>query len=668
MRFKYGELMANALCFACLGRPLLLSKGEDPVAVKTRKALAIMGYLSRKSGLASPREALADLLWSGTDRHKAMQSLRQALRQLKTAEEAAGMDVVRSSSGHVQLDSAVFSSDLTRVMELVARGHACDFHEAEELWRGDFLSGYEDIDPEFSEWLLVERERVHSEVTSAAFQHLDQISIEDGGVQVEAGGRFLLKIDPAYESAHRVLIRLYKKLGQQERAEQQYQACVREMRLHLDAAPEPETRALLQAEPAPSVPAVTPTVHEPVNILLNNEGVIRLPEISILSATATDPKLADAQNLKEEIVAGLSSFRSFDLYQADYFGEENLPSPTLVKGHDLGSYLLRFRHNERGGKVAIQFEDRTDGRIVFNEIVDLNQWENLQAAASQTISRIHLFTMGKLRNPNNDAAFARWCQAEALMWDFDPQSDRKALQLLSEIEQRHNNFSMIFSAKALINMKQLIHYPIEDRQIGLAMDDILALSEHAVLLDPWQPLNQRAYGWALIQSKMSDQARRAFLQAGRLNAVDPANLMSVAEGLAFSGDITLAKKNAETAMALFTSVPRVFYEYYSNVFFAAEDFETAAQFIERASYTSMSGLTTRIAALLCAGKRDEAIQVLERLSDKYSEILRNTSSAQENPNEWAKNVNLFQDPKTRMNYEQGVTLVKKFFFGDKASI
>jgi len=668
VNFNYGELMANAFCFACLGRPLLLSNGQNPVAVKTRKALAIMGFLSRKSGLASPREALADLLWSSTDRHKAMQSLRQALRQLKTAEEAAGIDVVRSSPGHVHLDPSVFSSDLTRVMELVERGRAGDFHEAEDLWRGDFLSGYEDIDPEFSEWLMVERERVHSEVTSSAFQHLDQISTDDGGVKVEAGGRFLLKIDPANEAAHRVLIRLYKKLGQQERAEQQYQACVREMRLHLDVEPDPETRALLaEIVVSPEKTSAQPPA-EASSSLLNSEAVIRLPEVSILSAALTDPKLADAQNLKEEIVAGLSSFRSFDLYQGDYFGEENLPAPTLVKGHDLGSYLLRFRHNERGGKVAIQFEDRTDGRIVFNEIVDLNQWDSLQAAASQTISRIHLFTMEKLRNPVNDAAFARWCQAEALMWDFDPQSDRKALQLLSDLESRHNNFSMIFSAKALINMKQLIHYPIEDREIGLAMDDILSLSEHAVLLDPWQPLNQRAYGWTLIQAKMSDQARRAFLQAGRLNSVDPANLMSVAEGLAFAGDIELAKRNAETAMALFTSVPRVFYEYYSNVFFAAEDYETAAQFVERASYTSMSGLTTRIAALLCAGKRDEAVQVLERVSEKYTDILKNASIAQDNPNEWAKNVNLFQDPKTRMNYEQGVTLVKKFFFGDKATV
>ncbi|GAB4576822.1 MAG: BTAD domain-containing putative transcriptional regulator [Roseibium sp.] len=659
--------MPIAVNFACLGRPLLLGKGNDPVAVKTRKALAIMGYLSRQSAMASPREALADLLWSGAERHKAMQSLRQALRQLKTAEEAAGIDVVKSPAGHVQLDRNGFNSDLNRVLELVAHGRAADFREAEELWRGDFLSGYDDIDPEFSEWLMVERERVRSEVTSAALQHLNRIAVEDGGEQVEAGSRFLLKIDPAHEAAHRVLIRLYRKLGQNERAEQQFRICEREMRLHFDAEPDEETRALLQERPATENAATVPQA-EAAASLLNSENVIRLPEISILSATPSGPQLSDALNLKEEIVSGLSSFRSFDLYQAEYFGDENLPTPTLVMGHDVGSYLLRFRHNESRGKVAIQFEDRMDGRIVFNEIVDLNQWDNLQAAASQTISRIHLFTMGKLRNPGNDAAFARWCQAEALMWDFDPQSDRKALQLLSELERRHNKFSMIFSAKALINMKQLIHYPIEDRELGIAMDDILSLSEHAVLLDPWQPLNQRAYGWALIQAKMSDQARRAFLQAGRLNSVDPANLMSVAEGLAFSGDIALAKKNAEMAMSLFTSVPRVFYEYYSNVFFAAEDYETAAQFVERASYTSLSGLTTRIAALLCAGKRDEAIQVLERVNDKYTDILKNASVAKENPNEWAKNVNLFQDPKTRMNYEQGVTLVKRFFFGDRASI
>ncbi|EAV44985.1 putative regulator protein [Stappia aggregata IAM 12614] len=213
-----------------------------------------MGYLSRMSGMASPRETMADLLWSGTDRHKAMQSLRQALRQLKTAEETAGVDVVRSAAGHIQIDTSVFASDLMHMNTLLDHGTAADFREAEALWRGEFMTGYDDIDSEFAEWLTVERERVRSELISAAFKHLNRISTEDGGVQTEAGARFVLKLDPAFEAAHRVLIRLYMKLGQIERAEQQYRTCEREMRLHLDAEPDEETRKLL-TDPDVGAPA-----------------------------------------------------------------------------------------------------------------------------------------------------------------------------------------------------------------------------------------------------------------------------------------------------------------------------------------------------------------------------------------------------------------------------
>ena len=604
--------MAIASCFACLGRPLLLNGSQEPVAVKTRKALAIMGYLSRMSGLASPREALADLLWSGTDRHKAMQSLRQALRQLKTAEEAAGIDVVRSSPGHVQLDQALFFSDLTRVQELTDRGNAADFQEAEELWRGDFLSGFEDIDPEFSEWLMVERERVRSEITGAAFRHLNQIATDDGGLKCEAGARFLLKIDPAYEAAHRVLIRLYLKLGQRERAEQQLKACERELRLHLDAEPEDETRALLTEEQSGdwSSNAFTRSVDGGAapGGMSNAEETIRLPEISIVSSSLLKKGLNDAIHLREEIVSGLSSFRSFDLYESEYFGEENFPKATLVKGNELGSYLLRFRHDERSGKIVVQFEDRGNGQIVFNEIVDLQLWNGISPVASQIVSRIQMHSTGKLRNPANTAVFARWCQADALLWDFTPQSDEKALGILDEIERMNSSFSMIYSGRASVIMKRALHFPLLDGPLSEGMNNLLSLAERSIMLDPWQAVNQRIYGWSLILSNMPQEARRAFQNAGRLSSADPANLMSVAEGLAFSGDVKEAVATAERAFGLAAFVPRVFYEYLANIFFAAEDYEKAISHIERGSGVGVSGLTTRVAALLCSGREQEALQ------------------------------------------------------------
>ena len=664
--------MAIASCFACLGRPLLLDSDQEPVAVKTRKALAIMGYLSRMSGMASPREALADLLWSGTDRHKAMQSLRQALRQLKSAEETAGIDVVRSAPGHIQLDPSAFASDLMAMNTLLERGQAADFRNAGELWRGEFLTGYDDIDSEFSEWLTVERERVRSELISAAFKHLNRISTEDGGVQAEAGARFVLKLDPAFEAAHRVLIRLYMNLGQPERAEQQLRSCEREMRLHLDAEPDEETRKLLivsEVEASP-VPVGRSDGNSGGNrgFLPNYDDFVPLPEISIVSSSLLKKGLNDAIHLREEIVSGLSSFRSFELFESEYFGEENVPRPTLMEGHELGCYLLRFRHDERSGKVVVQFEDRGNGQIVFNEIIDLQYWDGLVPAASQIVSRIHNHATSRLRNPAKTSVFARWCQAEALLWDFTPQSDEKAMRLLDDLERTNRSFSMTYAGKASIIMKQELHFPLMDKTFSGEENNLLNLAEKSIRLDPWQAVNQRVYGWALILSNMPDEARRAFQNAGRLSSADPANLMSVAEGLAFSGDINEARVTAERAFSLFAFVPRVFYEYLANIYFAAEDYDSAIKQIERGAGVGISGLTTRVAALVCAGREEEAMQTLERFGENRAALLKNSPELAQDPKSWRKKINFFQNEKVRNDFDKGAALVQRFLFDGSGSI
>ncbi|MFB9172841.1 BTAD domain-containing putative transcriptional regulator [Roseibium salinum] len=622
--------------------------------------------------MAAPRETLADLLWSGADRHKAMQSLRQALRQLKTAEQEAGIDIVLSSSGHVQLNGAVFSSDLIELFARLKKGRAVDFREAEDLWRGDFLAGFEDIDPEFSDWLMVERERVRSEVTSAAFQHLNDIRINDGGMQVEAGGRFLLRVDPALESAHRVLIRLYKKLGQHDRAEQQFKDCERELRLHFDVEPEPETRELLEEKEGdawrPPTYRLAGEVGPIPSFLSNSENVVRLPEISIISSSIQKQGLNDALHLREEVVSGLSSFRSFDLFQAEYFTEGDVPKPTLVEGHELGSYLLRFRHDERSGKIVIQFEDRTSGQIVFNEIVDLSLWNGITSVASQIVSRIHVHATGRLRNPANTSAFARWCQAEALLWDFTPQSDEKAMRLLDDLERTNRNFSMTYAGRASIIMKQELHFPLHDRTTSDGLSGLLDMAERAIVLDPWQAVNQRVYGWALILSNMPGEARRAFQNAGRLSSADPANLMSVAEGLAISGDVGEARATAERAFSLFSFVPRVFFEYLANIHFAADDYDSAIREIERGAGVSIGGLTTRIAALICSGRREEAVQTLHRFGDHRASLLKNLPQSAKDPENWRRRVNFFQDARVRANFDKGAALVQSFLFEGSGSI
>ncbi len=661
--------MGRILKIQSLGVPALADDTCAPVAVKTRKALAILIFLLRTPGNTIPREALADFFWSNTSRDKATQSLRQALRQLRTIEETAGIRFLQTGNMHVSLDPGGLDWDLVRLGTLIGRGKAEDFKEAETLWRGEFLYGYEALDPEFNSWLLIERERIRTDLLADCFKKIDGVTTGDDNDSIEAAAKFLLHVDGTLEHAHQTLIRHYLTLGQTERARQQLKACERELAIGLDAKPDPTTYRLFEenADPVQLGSGTKRGVFNLTGMLgPTDNGEIRLPEISILSLSLDSGGHMNARMLRDEIVAGLSSYRSFELVQAEYREEDGGGSVMRVESGELGSYLLRCRHDPAANRVYIQFESRDTGRILFNEIIDfdvLSDRSSAHVAAFHTVSRIHTHVVGRLRKAGMSSPFARWCQAESLMWDFSPASDEKALRILNELEKSHTTFSMTYAGKASIDMKRLLYYPKEMADSARKIEDILSLAERGVLLDPWQPINQRVYGWALVQSGLAEDAQRAFKHAEQLNLVDPNNLMSVAEGLAFAGDIENARKIAERAFGLFPAVPRIFFEYLANIHFAAEDYLSASEFIERAPAGSIFGLTTRIAALVCTGRENDAVKVLETFSNRFGESIERNFLGPHDQFPWHQRINFFQDPNTRANYRRGADLVQRFFLG-----
>jgi DNA-binding SARP family transcriptional activator len=661
--------MGRVLKIQSLGVPVLADDTGTPVAAKTRKALAILIFLLRTPGNTIPREALADFFWSDTSRDKATQSLRQALRQLRNIEETAGIRFLQTGNMHVSLDPGGLDWDLVRIWSLIERGKAADFKAAETLWKGEFLYGYEALDPEFNSWLLIERERIRTSLLTDCFKKIDAMAIGEDTENIEAAAKFLLHVDGTLEHAHQVLIRHYLALGQMERARQQLKACERELAIGLDAKPDPATYRLFAetAEPAPMGTGPKQGVFNLSGMLgPTDSGEIRLPEISILSLSLDSGGQMNARMLRDEIVAGLSSYRSFELIQAEYREEDGGGSVTRVESGELGSYLLRFRHDPAASRVYIQFESRDTGRILFNEIIDfdvLSDRNSAHVAAFHTVSRIHTYAVGRLRKAGLSTPFARWCQAESLMWEFSPASDEKALRILNELEKSHSTFSMTYAGKASIDMKRLLYYPKEMADPKRKIEDILSLAERGVLLDPWQPINQRVYGWGLVQSGQAEDAKRAFRHAEQLNLVDPNNLMSVAEGLAFVGDIENARKIAERAFGLFPAVPRIFFEYLANIHFAAEDYLSAAEFIERAPAGSIFGLTTRIAALVCTGRENDAVNVLQTFGSRFGNSIDRDLLGPHDQFPWHQRINFFQDPNTRANYRRGADLVQRFFLG-----
>ena len=88
------------------------------VAFDTRKAMALLAHLAL-TDRPRPRDALADLLWPGTDPDHARGALR---RTLSTLRSAIGADLVEATRDHVRLvKGPAIAVDVDRFRRLRAR-------------------------------------------------------------------------------------------------------------------------------------------------------------------------------------------------------------------------------------------------------------------------------------------------------------------------------------------------------------------------------------------------------------------------------------------------------------------------------------------------------------------------------------------------------------------
>ena len=245
------------LSLQLLGSPRV-SLDDRPIAVDTRKAIALMAYLA-VTRQAHRRETLAALLWPEADQVRAHAALRRTLSALNKALGGVGLAIEREAIGWD--DRADVSIDVTRFEQCLAEcrshGHAssdvCDrcaalLAEAADLYRDDFLAGFSLRDSAgFDDWQFFQAESLRRARTSVlerlVHYHTNRAEFE----RVIAYARTWLTADPLHEPAHRHLMQAYAMSGQRSAALRQYQECVRVLKQELDVSPLPETTALYEA-------------------------------------------------------------------------------------------------------------------------------------------------------------------------------------------------------------------------------------------------------------------------------------------------------------------------------------------------------------------------------------------------------------------------------------
>ena len=234
-----------------LGTFQLLKAGVPIVVHPGSKSEQLLAYLGLHIGQCLPRDLLLQLLWPDGEVALASQSLRSLLHRLQQqlGDALGGAPLIMHRDGCYQLNArGGVATDVAQFAALLHLGDqqrtagalaaAATYQQAIALYRGDLHRGDDDLHA------VITREHLRAHylalllrLATVQFDHHDYPACA-------ALIQQLLRIDPCYEHAHRLLMRCYVRLGQRSIALRHYRVCADILHREFATTPEPDTTAL----------------------------------------------------------------------------------------------------------------------------------------------------------------------------------------------------------------------------------------------------------------------------------------------------------------------------------------------------------------------------------------------------------------------------------------
>jgi adenylate cyclase len=291
-----------------LGQFRAQSGAGESLSIASKKGQALVAYLALTAGQRHSRDKLAMLLWSDRPDDRARHSLRQCVLTLRKVLGDDAETVLQADDEGLALDATDVEIDALDFEAAVAAGSRESLERAMAIYNGDLLEDINVRSEEFEAWLR-----------SLAAQQAASGDAGDAAAAVESCQRLLL-LDPLYEPAHRLLMRLLAEQGRRAAALRQYQVCEESLRAELGAEPEAETRRLFDEIRSQSYEA-------PEGREAGGEGAVGAPADAPQTPVVTQVAAvseATSRNLSEGIVAAkrlwftllLTWRRSLDLLRA----------------------------------------------------------------------------------------------------------------------------------------------------------------------------------------------------------------------------------------------------------------------------------------------------------------------------------------------------------------
>ena len=342
------------------------ASGPDATALRfsSKKAQALLAYLAVETDRPQPRERLATLLWGNTGEERARHNLRQSVAKIR---QAFG-EIVVGDGDCLALDTAACRTDVGEFVTLAGSGDSAALRRCLDLYRGELLAGLEPREPEFADWLLVERSRFRQaacEIAAKLAERLIDEKRHDDAIAVLVD---LLAIDPAEENAHRQLMQLYADCGRRSEALRQFQRCETALRNELGAEPAADTKRLFELlKDSPASPAGGVSVAPA-------EGAV--PAVAVLPfenlSGADSGYFADG--IAEDLITALSCFNSLAVIsRGSTFTYRDATTPEKTIARELGAQFLVRGSVQRSSdrvRINVQLMDAEAGLQVWGHRYD----------------------------------------------------------------------------------------------------------------------------------------------------------------------------------------------------------------------------------------------------------------------------------------------------------
>lgn len=611
---------------AVLGGVKAFVDGE-PVNLRSRKAHALLAYLTMSGKVCLQREYLAGLLWSDVETAKARSSLRQTVTELRAAfGETTDFLIIGRSEITLRITSVV--TDIDEILENVASGHVPDVMLTRTSIVDSILYGFEDLGEGFSEWLNEYRtatERRIMELLETGYRNPDA----DYSTRKRMAESALL-LDPMQENACRDLMMLAAEAGDLGTALRAYERLYTTLDQEMGMEPSAQTQDLVvrikqgefdaQSTGAPAAAADTP---RPSAALYQPTDVPRLavmplmllgpdPAPDHLSEMLLDDIVRKLTGLREPAVISANSTRTFAPDGSD---------AVAVRDRLDAQYALYGKIGRLGDvyRLSVELIDLRQTVVIWAETFDIGErqlFQTLSLIAGHIANQLVPSLNGsELRltasyQPRDLTAYHLTLRARELIFDLDPASFDEAQKLLTLAVEKDAGFAPAYVTHANWYSLRMGQNWSKDRK---ADQEALEANVQSALRLPGrnsQAIAMLGHNQAIQEGRFED-AKASFNRALDATPNDAETLMWTTPTLAFARQHGLAIERGERAIALSPQDPLLFrFEHFLSIpYLFAGEFERALALGTRSMQRNpqyMSNIRSTIAALVELNRMDEA--------------------------------------------------------------